>query len=94
MWATIAHAIVLVSAELRRLGLDADIDLSGLNARDLAGRARAYGQLRKAGMTDSEARRIQRVLELSRFVSETKSKSLITTATLPRPSETGSQTSL
>lgn len=47
-----------VSAELRRLGLDPEIDFSGLNAADVAGKARAYGQLRAAEVPDEEARRL------------------------------------
>jgi len=58
LWSTVAPAASIVSAELRRLGLDSAISFDALNASDLAGRARAYSQLRKAEMDDSEARRI------------------------------------
>ena len=58
LWATIAPAAAVVSAELTRIGLDGAIDFSQLNASDLAGRARAFGQLRKAELPEAEARRI------------------------------------
>ena len=58
LWATIAPAAGLVSAELRRLGRDDAITFDGLNASDLAGRARAFKQLTEAGMDATEARRV------------------------------------
>lgn len=58
LFATIAPAAGLVSAELRRLGLDPEIRFEELRASDLAGRARAYKQLREAGMEEAEARRV------------------------------------
>ena len=58
LWSTIAPAAALVSAELRRIGLPDGIDFAALNASDLAGRARAYSQLRKAEMPEADARRL------------------------------------
>lgn len=49
LWATISPAAAVVRAELRRLGLNDGIDFSNLNASDLAGRARASGQLMDGG---------------------------------------------
>ena len=56
LWATISPAAAIVSAELRRLGLPSEIDFSRLNASDLAGRARAFGQLTTAGVSEDEAK--------------------------------------
>jgi len=58
LWATIAPASRIVVAELQRLGVDSDIDFTNLNASDLAGRARAYGQLVTGGVSDADARRL------------------------------------
>lgn len=58
LWATIAPAGHLVASELRRMGLDSRIEFQELNASDLAGRSRAYKQLREAQVPEAEARRI------------------------------------
>lgn len=55
---TIAPLAALIVEELARVGIETEIDLGGLNASDLTGRARAYRSLRDAGMDDTEARRI------------------------------------
>lgn len=56
--ATLGPVAALIGEELARVNLSGSVDLSGLGASDLAGRARAYGQLRKAEMPDADARRI------------------------------------
>ena len=48
--ATIAPAAALVSAELRRLGLESEIAFDALRASDIAGRARAFQSLVGGGM--------------------------------------------
>ena len=48
----------LMVAELARVGLDADLDWGSLFASDLAGRARAYKELRDANMDDTRAREV------------------------------------
>ena len=53
---TLAPVAGLIAEELSRVGLTGSVDLSGLGASDLAGRARAYAQLRKAQMPDDQAR--------------------------------------
>ncbi len=58
LWTTVSPVVGLISAELERVGLDPEIDMSGLNASDLAGRARALGQMVKAGVPLDEARRL------------------------------------
>ena len=57
---TIAPVGRVVAAEAARaFGFAAgDVDFDGLFASDLAGRARAFGQLREAGIADADARRI------------------------------------
>lgn len=62
-WRRFLHATVapigrLISSELERVGLVGGLSFASLGASDLAGRARAYSQLRKAEMPDAEARRI------------------------------------
>ncbi|MCY4057581.1 MAG: hypothetical protein OXG44_06240 [Gammaproteobacteria bacterium] len=58
LWATIAPVAQLVAAELRRLGLESEIAFDRLNASDLAGRARAFGQLVSNGVLEADARRL------------------------------------
>ena len=58
LWLTINPIVALISEELERLGLDPKIDLSQLNASDLAGRARAFKQLTEAGLDAEDARRL------------------------------------
>lgn len=58
LWSSIAPAAAVVSAELTRLGLPSEIDFAALNASDLAGRARAYGQLVTNGVDEADARRL------------------------------------
>lgn len=59
LWSTIAPVGRVVAAEARRvIGGTGRIDWAALGASDLAGRARAYRQLRDAQMDDAEARRI------------------------------------
>ena len=58
LWMTINPVVRLVSAELKRIGLDDEIDMAGLNAGDLTGRARALAQLVKSGVPLPEARRL------------------------------------
>lgn len=48
----------MISAELQRVGIPHSLSFNRLMASDLAGRSRAYKQLRDAGMDDSEARTI------------------------------------
>ena len=58
LFGTVAPAAAVVSAELRRLGLDGEIGFETLRASDLASRSRAYKQLVEAKMPDADARRI------------------------------------
>ena len=58
LYSTIAPIGRLISTELSRVGLASELRFSALGASDLAGRARAYGTLRKAEMSDEEARQI------------------------------------
>ncbi len=58
LWLTINPVVSLISEELERVGLDPAIDMSDLNASDLAGRARALGQMTKAGVPLPDARRL------------------------------------
>ena len=62
LWLTISPVVRLVSAELERLGLDPKIDLSQLNASDLAGRARALKGLIESGLPKADARRLTGLL--------------------------------
>ena len=62
LWLTISPVVGLVSAELARLGLDPKIDLSQLNASDLAGRARALKGLIESGLPKADARRLTGLL--------------------------------
>ncbi len=55
---TIGPVAAVVTAELERVGLDGTLDFAALQASDLGGRARAYGQLRKAEMDEGDAKRI------------------------------------
>ena len=58
LWLTISPVVGLASAELARLGLDPKIDLSQLNASDLAGRTRSFKQLVESGMDAGDATRL------------------------------------
>ena len=59
LFATIAPVGRIVAAEASRvLGVPVRLDWAGLAASDLQARARAYRQLRDAGMEDGEARRL------------------------------------
>lgn len=59
LFATIAPVGRIVAAEASRvLGVPVRLDWAGLAASDLQARARAYRQLRDAGMPDAEARRV------------------------------------
>ena len=58
LFGTIAPAAAILAAELRRIGLDGEIDFAELRASDLAGRSRAYKQLTEAAMAPAEARRL------------------------------------
>ena len=62
LWLTVSPVVGLVSAELERLGLDPKIDLSQLNASDLAGRARALKGLIESGLPKADARRLTGLL--------------------------------
>ena len=55
---TLAPVAALVGAELARVGLSPRLDFRELMASDLQGRARAYRQLRDAGMDETEARTV------------------------------------
>ena len=58
LFGTISPAAAMLSAELRRIGQSDEIDFAELRASDLAGRSRAFKQMREAGLTESEARRL------------------------------------
>ena len=55
---TVEPIAAVLSAELRRLGLESAIDFSPLRAADLQVRSRAYAALRKAEFPETDARRI------------------------------------
>ena len=58
LFAVVAPIGQIISGELRRLGLDAELDWTELRASDLASRSRSYKQLTEAKVSEADARRI------------------------------------
>ena len=58
LFAVVAPIGQIISGELRRLGLDAELDWTELRASDLASRSRSYKQLTEAKVPEADARRI------------------------------------